>query len=93
MAKRSEIQAQMDALAEQLASADEDDDYEVWVKNDKGHETRVPSKRAAGWLHENFGISLVDLPAPAAGDDDPDDDPKDPKKPAGGTGFFAAKRK
>jgi hypothetical protein len=62
MAKRSDIEAQIAALTDQLGSADDDDDYEVWVKNDKGHETKVPSKRAAGWLQENFGISLTDLP-------------------------------
>lgn len=94
MAKRSEIEAQMAALQKQLESADdEDDDYEVWVKNDKGNETRLPSKKAGGWLKENFGIDLH--PAPAADDegddeDDEDDGVKKDKMPEGG---YFSKRK
>ena len=67
MPKRSEIQAQMDALAEQLAAADDDDDFEVWMKTDTGHEARMPSKKAGSWLKENFGIDL-NPPAPGTGD-------------------------
>lgn len=90
MPKRSEIQAQMDALAEQLKGAEDDDDYEVWVKNDKGHETKVPSKRAAGWLKENFGISLSDVPD-VADETDGTDDKTDTKTPP--TGGYFGKRK
>ena len=95
MAKKSDIQAQIDALTAQLDDADDDDgDYELWIKNDKGHEARVPSSRADGWLKENFGISLRDEVPPAADPQDPagpgGGDPKDPK-PAGG-GYFSKRK-
>lgn len=97
MAKKSDIQAQIDALTAQLDDADDDgDDYELWIKNDKGHEARVPSSRADGWLKENFGISLRDEAPPAGGDGGQGGqggdggDPKDPK-PAGG-GYFSKRK-
>lgn len=90
MPKRSEIEAQMAALQEQLAAAEDDDDYEVWIKNDKGHETRVPSKKAGGWLKDNFGITLADLPDAAGSEEETDEGEKDPK-PAGG-GYFGKRK-
>jgi predicted 3-demethylubiquinone-9 3-methyltransferase (glyoxalase superfamily) len=89
MAKRSELEAQMAALAEQLKTVEDDDDYEVWVKNDKGHETKVPSKRAAGWLKENFGISLTDLPE-ATEETETTEETTEKKVPAGG--FFGTRK-
>lgn len=89
MAKRSDIEAQIAALNDQLQGDEDDDDYEVWVKNDKGHETKVPSKRAAGWLKENFGISLTDV-ADAADETEDTEDTTDKKVPPGG---YFGKRK
>lgn len=87
MAKRSEIQAQIEALNAELEGAEDDDDeYEVWMRNDKGQETRVPGSRAAGWLKDNFGISLKDEAPPAGGEggEGGEGGPKDPKPKAGG---------
>ena len=93
MAKRSEIQAQIEALNAELEGAEDDEEeYEVWMKNDKGQETRVPGSRAASWLQENFGISLKDAAPPAGGEGDGGEggDPKDPK-PKGG-GYFSKRQ-
>lgn len=83
----------LQALAD--APDDEGDDYEVWVKNDKGHETKLPSRKANGWLRENFGISLHDDPAdPADDDDDADDDDADGGTDPGpkGGGYFSRRK-
>jgi hypothetical protein len=93
MPSRKELEDQMAALQSQLdAAGDDEDDYEIWVKNDKGHETKIPSKKASGWVKENFGISLHE-DAPPAGDlatdpaGDPAGDPPGDPKP-GGAGYF-----
>lgn len=87
MGRLTNEQAQQLADLQALADAPDDDDYEVWIKNDKGHETRVPSKRAGGYLKEHFGISLHDDPEPGS---DPEPEPEPEPKPAGG---YFGKRK
>ncbi len=97
MAKKSDIQAQIDALTAQLDEADDDgDEYELWIKNDKGHETRVPASRAGGWLKENFGFSLTDETPPAGeggegGEGGGEGGEEKDKKPAGG-GYFSKRK-
>lgn len=86
MASRSEIEAQMAALQQQLETAADDDDYEVWVKNDKGHETRLPSSKASGWLKENFGIDLSGAAPAAEEEGEPADEVVKDGKP--NTGYF-----
>lgn len=92
MATRKEIEDQMAALQQQLDTADEDEDYEVWIKNDKGAETRIPSKKAGGYLKEHFGIDLHPAPADPADPADPQD-PKEPQDPKPGGGGYFSKRK
>lgn len=86
---------QQKALAElqALADAPDEEEYEVWVKNEKGQETRIPSSRAGSWLKENFGISLHDEPAGSEEEVEDEDEgagtPKD-KKPQ--TDFFGRRK-
>lgn len=80
MAKRSDIQAQIEALQAQLDDADTDD--EVWVKDSSGREVKVTGKKATSilgrfadlWDTEDHG-----------GDDDDSDDDDDDKGGAGGS--------
>lgn len=92
-----EQKKQLEELQALADAPDEEDEYEVWVKNDKGHETRLPSRKAAGWLRENFGISLHDdEPADdgGAGDgDDGGDDGDDGQDPAPKGGGYFTRRK
>jgi hypothetical protein len=95
MGKLTDEQAKTLADLQALADADDDeDDYEVLIENDKGQKTRLPSKKAGGWLKENFGIDLHPDPAGDAGDDgdgDAGDDGKDPG-PKGGGGYFKSRK-
>jgi hypothetical protein len=88
------------ALAELKAieeAPDEEDDYEVWIENDKGHKTKLPSKKASGYLKEQFGIDLHPAAAAegeggeggegAGGEDEGDPGPK------GGGGYFKSRSK
>lgn len=93
MGKLTDEQAK--ALAELQAIADgpdDEDDYEVWIKNDKGHETRIPSKKAGGWLKEQFGISLDAIPGGDGDGGDGDGDGDGDPKPKGG-GYFSKRPK
>lgn len=86
MAKRSEIEAQMAALQQQLDQAEPDE--EVWVKHGD-HEVKLTGKRAASVL-KKFG-TLFDDESGDEGDDESDDqgDDEDPK--GGVTGYFRRK--
>lgn len=96
MGKLTDEQAAALAELEKLRdSADEDDDYEVWIENDKGHKTKLPSKKASGYLKEQFGIDLHPAPAneggegegeggEGAGEGDPG--------PKGGGGYFKSRK-
>lgn len=81
----------LEDLTARANEPDEEEDFEVWVKNDKGHETRVPGRRAAGWLKENFGITLHDEPAATEEEatEEEEETPKD-KKPQ--TDFFGRRK-
>lgn len=79
MARREELQAQMEALQAELDAA-ADDDHEVWIK-DGDREVKVTGKHAKGVLQK---LGLVP-PDETAGDDgegegdgkpDQDDPPK-----------------
>ncbi len=86
MPSRKEIEDQIAQLQADLENAG-DEDTELWIKNDKGAETKVPASRAGTWLKENFGISLRDE-APKS---DPQEPPKEDPKPAGG-GYFGKRK-
>lgn len=91
MGKLNDEQAKMLAELQALAEApDEEDEYEVWVKNEKGQETKIPSKRASGWLKENFGISLYDEPKAEEEEVEEEDDATKDKKPQ--TDFFGRRK-
>ncbi len=82
----------LEELTARANEPDEEEDFEVWVKNDKGNETRIPGRRAAGWLKENFGITLHDeAPDETPADDEAEEEaaPKD-KKPQ--TDFFGRRK-
>jgi hypothetical protein len=42
--------------AKTAAEAESPEDFDVWLKNDKGQEATVPYSQAKQWLHEAFGI-------------------------------------
>lgn len=93
MAKLTDEQKKQLADLQALADAPDEDEYEVWVKNDKGHETRLPSRKAESWLKANFGISLHDEPAPGdEGDGDEGDEGDDPDPAPKGGGYFNRRR-
>lgn len=82
--KRDELQAQMDALKDQLADLDEND-YECDVEIE-GKRTTVRGKTARSWL-ERMGI--IDKPADdtGTGDDGAGDGDQDPKPKKTGSYF------
>jgi hypothetical protein len=87
VAKKSEIQSQIDALTAQLDSADPDEDTELWVRDEKGRETRLTGSNAQKWLK---GLGLVDDEAPPAdggGDGGTGNPPADPPPPSGNRYF------
>lgn len=88
MAKKSDIQSQIDALQAELADADTDD--EVWVK-EGGREIKISGKRATGILSK-FADLWKDDTEDGDGDGDEDEDVKDDKKP-GGQGYFGKRAK
>lgn len=92
MGKLTDEQAKALAELQALADApDDEEEYEVWVKNDKGAETRVPSKRAASWLKEQFGITLHDEPKAEEEEvDEEEEDATKDKKPQ--TDFFGRRK-
>lgn len=90
----AEQKRQLEELQALADAPDDEDDYEVWVKNDKGHETRLPSRKASGWLKQNFGISLHDDDEPGdQGDDDQGDDDQGEADPKPGGGGYFSRRK
>lgn len=84
--------AELTALQE---AEDDEDDYEVLIENDKGHKTRLPSKKAAGWMKENFGIDLHPAAAPEGGEGGEGEGGEggegDPG-PKGGGGYFKSRK-
>lgn len=56
MPTKQEIQAQIDALTKQLdAAGDDGAGTELWVKDEKGRETRLTGAHAKKWL-KNLGL-------------------------------------
>lgn len=83
MPSRDEIQAQIDQLTAQL---DQDDDTELWVKDEKGRETKLTGAYAKKWL-KNLG--LEDDPEPE-GEGDEGGEGADPP-PSGGKSVWGRK--
>ncbi len=63
--KRSDIQAQIDALTQELENADDDEDFEVEIFKD-GKGARLPFRHSKQWLTNELGISFDKPGAPAA---------------------------
>ena len=77
MPKRSDIQAQIEALQAELDGADDDEDFEIEIFKD-GKGARIPFKHGKGWLTQELGISF---PGPATAGATPPGAP-----PPGGAG-------
>jgi hypothetical protein len=75
---RDEIQAQIDALTAQL---NDDDDVELWVKDEKGRETKLTGAYAKKWL-KSLGLE-DDEPQGGDGDGSDGSEPPEDPPPAG----------
>jgi hypothetical protein len=84
---RADIEAQIAALQQQLEA--EGDDTELWVRDEKGRETKLTGALAKRWLKT---LGLEDEPDPAGdgGDGDPAGGQTDPP-PAGGKSVWGRK--
>lgn len=97
MGKLTDEQAATLAELQGIADAPDDDgdDYEVWIENDKGHKTKLPSKKASGYLKEQFGIDLHPAAAPEGGEGGEGEGGEggegDPG-PKGGGGYFKSRK-
>lgn len=90
MPTKKDIQAQIDALTAQLDTADDDGaETELWVKDEKGRETRLTGAHAKKWL-KNLGLEDDE---PEAGDGAEGGDPgqQDPP-PAGAESVWGRKK-
>jgi hypothetical protein len=86
MPTKAEIQAQIDALTAQLGAAGDDGaDTELWVRDEKGRETRLTGENAKKWLR-SLGLEDDAPPDPAQGDGPPD------PPPAGGDTVWGRKK-
>jgi hypothetical protein len=86
MPNRDEIQAQIDALTKQLQ--DDDEGTELWVKDEKGRETKLTGAYARKWLR-NLGLE-DDEPQGDGQGDEPDPAQADPP-PSGGKSVWGRK--
>ena len=96
MGKLTDEQAATLAELQGIADApDDEDDYEVWIENDKGHKTKLPSKKASGYLKEQFGIDLHPAAAPEGGEGEGGEgegEGNGDPKPEGGGGYFKSRK-
>lgn len=92
MATKAEIQAQIEELTKSLDSADDGDEVELWVKDEKGRETKLTGAYAKKWLK---ALGLEDDEPPADGQDPDGGDGKTPEDPppAGGSTVWGRKGK
>lgn len=77
----------LDELSAKAAA--EDEDYEVWIKNEKGQETRVPFSQGRNWLRDAFGIGAEPAAEGTEGEGGEGDPPADP--PARGGSVWGRK--
>jgi hypothetical protein len=85
MPTRKEISDQIAALQAELEGTD--DDYEVWVKDEKGNQTKVPQQHAKGWLQK---LGILDPDEPAGDESEEEEETPDPNPPKGG--YFKGKK-
>jgi hypothetical protein len=81
MAKLNDEQAAMLAELQALADAPDEEPLELYVKDEKGRETRLTGSHAQQWL-KNLGLG--DDEPEGAGDDDKDGDDKGDDGDGGG---------
>lgn len=81
---------QLAALAEKAKAEEaEDQGYEIWVKNEKGHQVKMTGAKARKFMAQ-FGVDDDEDEPEDEGQGDEDDEPDD--KPAGG-GYFKTRGK
>ena len=83
---RADIEAQIAELQKQLET--EDDGTELWVRDERGRETKLTGAYAKKWL-KNLGLD-DDEPDPADGGDGADPAQADPP-PSGGKSVWGRK--
>jgi len=69
VARRDELEAQLAEMQAELDGLD-DDEYEVWIKDDGGRESKVTGRHAKTWLQK---LGVVDPDPDPAGEDDGED--------------------
>jgi hypothetical protein len=89
MPTKQEIQAQIDALTKQLDTAGDDGaETELWVKDEKGRETRLTGAHAKRWL-KNLGL---EDDASEGGEGDGGGDPPQDPPPSGAESVWGRKK-
>jgi hypothetical protein len=91
MAKRSEVQAELDRLTKELETAEDDSPEEVWVEKD-GHRTKLVGARATSWLRKH-GYADDDSSGAGEGDGNVDGKPVQDDKPPSGHAYFRGRGK
>lgn len=86
MPSKDEIRNEIKKLEADLAAAD-DDEFECWVKDSEGRETKLTRQHAKSWLQK---LGVVDADTPESEEDSGKEEPQEPeKKPKReGYGFF-----
>jgi hypothetical protein len=91
MALSADEQKLLDELTAKASAPDADDDWELEIF-DGARGARLPISKAAGWLHQNFGIGDAPAPAaPAAGDGGQGDGGQGDGQAAGRKSYFGKK--
>lgn len=73
--------------AKAKAEDDEDAEYEVWVKNDKGHQVKLTGAKARKFMSQ-FGVDDDEQEETEEVEEETEEElPKD-KKPGGNEGYF-----
>jgi hypothetical protein len=60
--RMAELQAQMDALAQE----EDDDDFEIEIYSSDGNGARLPYRKGKSWIQRTFGIDADTLSKPDA---------------------------
>lgn len=101
MAKRSDLEAQIAALQQELESAEDDgEDVELWVeheRNGKAVKTRLSGSHASSWLADLLGNPAEEKGAEKGAEtaetkvEETIEVKSDARKPQGGGSYFSRK--
>lgn len=76
MSRKKEIEDQIAQLQAEAAGL-EDGEYECWVKDDQGRETKLGGKHAKSWLTK---LGVLEAETPASAETEEKDEPQEEEK-------------